>query len=286
MAGSTRRAETVGRAVASVRARAALRGGVGRVARRGVDRRDRRRRRGCVRRTAVAVASAGRRGLRLLGHLPRRRGDGLGARRARLDRLGGRRCLVHRRVSGPAAPRRAAHRDELPLWGIGDRSRRLPADPRCGSRRPRLRARRRRPRLRGERGDVRDAWVDARRRGDARVDGRAALGRGLARGGGTRRGRPRCRRPLDGTHRRTRRPLPRPGARLRRERARFRRSRTGRSSPISSRTSSARTASRTGFQTWDHGQTRCACSGATGRPGSWRRSATCSISRTRSPAAS
>ena len=44
--------------------------------------------------------------------------------------------------------------------------------------------------FRRERGDVRGARLAARRRGDARVDGRAALGRGVARGREQRRGGP------------------------------------------------------------------------------------------------
>ena len=238
-------------------------------ARRGGDRGDRRRRGGRLRRRALAVASARRRGRRRLEHLPRRRGDHLGAPRARLDRLGRRSRLVRRALSraslsGRGKPSSTSYTfGELGIAlvafrltgdaGLADRIHELVARRSSTPRRtrswPGRRARCSSPR-RCSRGPGEPRWDEA-----WRVRGRA------------RDRRSRRRRPLDAELRRVG-PLPRPGARLRREHARARqpRRRAGTCRPVAVR-SSARTGSPTGCRARAPGPMRSACSGVTARRG-------------------
>ena len=127
--------------------------------------------------------------------------------------------------------------------------------------------------------------IDARGRGDARVDGRGAVGGGV----GARAERVHAARDDDGlwTQDSTARlPVPRSGARLRRQRPRARQPRQvpplAELSPYLLRED--------GLANWTpetgRGRTRSACSGAMARRGWSRRSATCSTRSSRSPAAS
>ena len=190
---------------------------MGRSACRGGDPDDRRRRGVGVRRRAVAVSSGGR-DRRLAEHdLPRRGRDGLGARGARLDGLGRRGARGSRAVSPRARHGRGVGIcAELPRRRVRDRARRLPPDRRRGAGRSPARARPRQPRGRLERDALGLGRLAPRRRGNACLDGRAEVGRGLGCAGRQAGGGARRRRALDTAPAR-RESLLRRRARLRRE---------------------------------------------------------------------